>query len=130
MRKLPIALGILVLALGVLACGGTAPRSGLNLYPSSTPNATQTPMIVTVESTPAVVVIEVTVTSTPIGKLCVNAVVAVHLRPSPSDQNYPIMVLPNRTELVDLGGRSGKWMFVQVGDNQGWVHGDYVQRCD
>jgi hypothetical protein len=125
-----IFVAVLAIVLAILACGGAAPRRGLNLYPSSTPNATQTPMIVTVESSPSVIVIEVTVTSEPAGKLCVNADVAVHLRPSPNNQNYPITVIANRTELIDLGGRNSKWMFVQIGDNQGWVHGDYVQRCN
>lgn len=128
-KQWTILAGVLAIALAMLACGAAAPRR-LELYPSPTPNATQTPMIVEVQSSPVVVVVEVTVSSTPTGKPCVNAAVAVHLRPSASDQNYPIMVIPNGTELRDLGGRSEKWMFVQIGDKHGWVHGDYVQSCN
>lgn len=128
--RLKILFAVLVIVLGTWACGGMAPQRDLNLYPTVTPAVTQTPAVVEVQVSPEVIVIEVTVTSTPIGKLCVNAAVAVHLRPSASDQNYPIMVIPNGTELTDLGGRSEKWLFVQVGDKQGWVHGDYVRPCD
>jgi hypothetical protein len=123
---------IFVLVLGVLACGQTTPRQ-LSLYVSATaeiavsplvvqvtttPNATQTPNVVVISATPAA-----------LGVFCVNAPVAVHLRPSPNAENYPIMAIPNGTKLLDLGGRSGKWAFVELGDKQGWVNGAYVGDC-
>jgi hypothetical protein len=132
---LPVALGILVLALGMLACGGTAPERELNLYPTEVPNATQTPLVIiwtpTPRDTPTPNVVIREITQTPNAeRLCVNALVAVNLRPSPNDQNYPIMVIPNGTELTDLGSRNGKWIFVQTGDKQGWVNGDYLKGCN
>ncbi len=120
------------MVLEILACG-KAGRRELVLYPTVTPNATQTPVVIQITTspipmTPALVIVEVIQTPN-FSRLCVSALVAVYLRPSPNDQNYPITVIPNGTELIDLGGRSGQWMFVELGDKQGWVHGDYVQRC-
>lgn len=128
-----VILAILALVLASLACatGPTTPRP--SLYPSATPEITQTPFIVQVTTTPLdtplPVVVEITTTPST-SRLCVNALVAVHLRPSPSNENYPVMVLPNGAEVTDLGGRSGKWMFVQYADKQGWIYGDYVGDCN
>jgi hypothetical protein len=122
-------LAITILMLGVLACGRTAPRE-LNLYPTETPDPTQTPYLVEITSTPANTSTPVYIVVTPDEKLCVNAVVAVHLRPSPNDQNYPIAVVPNGTVLLDLGGRSGSWYFVSMGTEQGWVHKNYLSVCE
>jgi hypothetical protein len=131
MVRLRILLAVLVLVLVTLACGGQAPRRELNLWPTATPNATQTPIIVEVVET-QVILVEITPTPAPpqvVEKMCVSATVAVYLRPSPSDDNYPIMSLPNGAELTDLGGRDGSWLFVQYGDKNGWVNGDYVGAC-
>jgi hypothetical protein len=131
--RLRILLAVLVLVLSSLACGGTATRQPLVLYPTNTPDATQTPIFVEREVQVTTVVEQTTiveVTNTPnSGRLCVSALVAVHLRPSPSDQNYPILALPNGAELTDLGGRDGKWLFAQYGDKTGWVHSDYLGVC-
>jgi hypothetical protein len=135
--RLRILTAVLVLMLVTLACGGTAPRRELNLYPTPTVDATQTPIYVPVEVEVTKVierttVVEITPTPVPpqaVEKMCVSAVEAVYLRPSPSDDNYPIMSLPNGAELVDLGGRDGSWLFVQYGDAQGWVHQNYIAGC-
>jgi len=126
-RNSRVALAFFVIALGILACGRQS-RKELTLYPTPTPNATQTPVVVQITTTAVFVVVEVSQTPNA-AKLCVNALVAVHLRPTPNDNNYPITVIPDGTQLADLGGRSGKWMFVQLGDRQGWVHGNYVGNC-
>lgn len=132
--------GFFALVLASLACGSAAPvdrqatmRALLN--PSLTPNATQTPIIVEVTTTPVFVLITTTPeptvvqTSTKEVRLCVTATEAVHVRPSPSIESYPITGLTNGVEVVDLGGRSGKWVFVEVGDKRGWVDGKYLAPC-
>jgi hypothetical protein len=130
--RLNLLLAVLVLMLVTLACGGQAPaRRELNLYPSPTVLATQTPIVVEVVET-QVIVVEITPTPVPpqaVERMCVSAAVSVYLRPSPSDDNYPIMSLPNGAELTDLGGRDGSWLFVQYGDAQGWVHQNYISGC-
>ena len=124
------------IALGVYrSCNSPAPEPRrLNLYPSPTSEATQTPLVVEITTTPVPtytkVVIIVTETPSHLDKLSVSAVVAVHLRPSPSKRNYPITALPNGTVLEDLGGRDGKWWFVQYGDKRGWVHSSFVVACN
>jgi hypothetical protein len=131
-KTIRIVLATLAILLATLACGGTATKRKLDLYSAPTAEATQTPLVViwtlTPNALPSPIILEVTRTSYS-GRLCVSATVAVYLRPSPSDQNYPILPLPNRAELTDLGGRSGKWIFVELGDKQGWVYGDYVDSC-
>jgi hypothetical protein len=127
MRKV-LAISILVLAM--LACGGTAPRE-LVLYPSPTANSTQTPYLVEITTTPLPTQTPVIILVTPeAGSLCVSALEAVHLRPSPDDDNYPITAVPNGTELIDLGGRSGSWYFVSLGTEQGWIHKNFLQECE
>lgn len=125
------ALAVGVLALAIIACGSSAPRR-LNLYPSPTVLPTQTERIVVWTATPlstyTPIVKEVTSTPNP-EYLCVTATVAVHLRPSPSSDNYPVMVLPNGARLTDLGGRNGNWSFVSYGDKSGWVNSDYTKNC-
>jgi hypothetical protein len=125
-----ILLAMAVLMLVTLACGSTAPRTPIVLYPSPTVDATQTPIYlqVPVEVTKVVeltTVVEVTATARA-ETLCVQASEAVYLRPSPSDDNYPIVALPNGAQLVDLGGRDGSWYFVQLGDRSGWVNSNYL----
>ena len=131
-NKMRIILAVLVLLIVTLACGGQpAPKRELNLYPTATSAATQTPIVVEVVET-QVIVVEITPTPVPpqaVEKMCVSAVEAVYLRPSPSDDNYPITSLPNGVELTDLGGRDGSWLFVQYGDAQGWVNGAYLGDC-
>jgi hypothetical protein len=130
--RLKILLAVLALVIATLACGGQpASRRELNLWPTETPNATQTPIFIEVVET-QVIVVEITPTPVPpqeVEKMCVSALEAVYLRPSPSDDNYPIKSLPNGAELLDLGGRDGSWLFVEFEDKQGWVNGDYVGRC-
>lgn len=122
---------LFALILATLACGRTVPRE-LNLYPSPTPDVTQTAFVVEITTTPVSTYTPIVqiVTEEPAESLCVDAVVAVHLRPSPSNQNYPISVLLNKTVLEDLGGRSGEWVFVKHGEQSGWVHSDYVVACN
>lgn len=124
---------LVVLALGILACGG---QSNVELlrFPTPTTNS-PTPLVVVQEitSTPAPTqtpnVIVLTQTPNELGTFCVSALVAVHLRPSPSTENYPVQTIPNGTEVVDLGGRSGNWIFVELGTQRGWVNGDYLTDC-
>jgi hypothetical protein len=125
-------IAIIILLLGVLACGQTTPRQ-LSLYVSATAEIAVTPLMVQITTTPNVTqtpnVVVISATPAALGVFCVNAPVAVHLRPSPNAENYPIMAIPNGTQVVDLGGRSGDWVFVELGDKQGWVNGDYVGVC-
>jgi hypothetical protein len=69
-----------------------------------------------------------------VGKCAVvTASETVHLRPSPNTTGYPIEVLANGVEVVDLGGRVendlGTWWYVNVGKNQGWINGKYLDGC-
>jgi hypothetical protein len=61
--------------------------------------------------------------------ICVLADEAVYLRPSVSNEYYPILPLRNGSRLIDLGGRTGRWWFVQYEDKQGWVYGIYLDEC-
>lgn len=127
-----ILLAIVVLAVVTLACATGAGTPKPSLYPSPTAELTQTPFVLQITTTPmdTATPLVVVVSETPSGsRLCVNALVSVHLRPSPSTENYPITVIPNGMQLVDLGGRSEKWLFVQFNDMHGWVHADYVGDC-
>lgn len=134
-RNLLIALGIL--ALGALACGGQTTNSDERFaFWTVTPNATSTPLVVVHTSTPLPTytpneptVIVLTQAPNELGTLCVSALVAVHLRPSPNAVNYPIAPVPNGEKVTDLGGRNGQWIFVQYGDKQGWVFRDYLTQC-
>jgi hypothetical protein len=129
MKKALLALS--VLAVSVLACGG-APRKQLVLYPSPTVEATQTAFVQTVVATKVVQITTTpvpSITITPVRQLCVSADEAVYLRPSASIDNYPIVQLGNGTEVVDLGGRDGDWLFVQVDDKRGWINGKYLSAC-
>ena len=65
-----------------------------------------------------------------VGKCVVTVDVAVYLRPSPSEENYPITELANGSELEDLGGKDGDWLFVRFADKEGWVYGKYISGCD
>lgn len=131
---IPLAIAIFGLV-GLTSCRITPsqPVHDVGLYATQTVLPTQTPIVVQITTTalatqtPDVVVVSATPNYT---KLCVNAVVAVYLRPSPSVDNYPIRELPNGSELVDLGGRDGKWLFVQFGDKVGWVYSDYLGGCE
>jgi hypothetical protein len=130
MKRSQITIGILVL--GVLACGQATPRQ-LSLYVSATAEIAVSPLVVqittTADATQTPNVVVVSATPAALGVFCVNAPVAVHLRPSPNADNYPIMAIPDGTRLFDLGGRSDEWMFVELGDKQGWVHEDFVGEC-
>lgn len=122
----------IVLPLAMLACNSSRPDRRLNLYPSPTSDATQTPIIQTVVSTKVVQITTTpvkTATSTPVRQLCVSASEAVYMRPSPSTTPYPITQLENGSKVVDLGGRNGDWLFVSYGDKQGWVNGKYLSDC-
>lgn len=134
MKRILLPLGILIV---ILACRtGPSERSERpNLYPTPTENPTQTPVVVRVKET--VVVIQtttpkptMTIRPTEEVRLCVTATEAVHLRPSPSTENYPILQLERGEEVVDLGGRNSIWMFVQYRDKRGWVNGNFVEECE
>ena len=124
----------LLLVVASLACrlSPTEPRE-LNLYPSPTLVATQTPIFVQITTTPPATTTPIVIVATSTDELaatfCVSAVDAVHLRPSPATTNYPIVALPNGEKVEDLGGRSGKWWFISVGDKQGWVDSGYLSEC-
>lgn len=124
-----VALATLALAIAALACstGPTTPRP--NIWNTSTPVVVtaQVTKITIVTTTP--VVIEVTPTSRPPIHLCVVADEAVYLRPSPSVDNYPITEMVRNSQVVDLGGRSGTWLFVRYGTYDGWVNLRYVKEC-
>jgi hypothetical protein len=129
--RLKIVLAVLAILVVTLACGGQGQQTDRFTFWTPTPNASPTPIVVEVIET-QVILVEITPTPVPpqeVEKMCVRALVAVYLRPSPSNDNYPIMPLPNGAELADLGGRDGNWRFVQYGDAQGWVHGIYVGKC-
>lgn len=119
---------ILILSLAALACGGSATRRTLILYPSPTANASQTPYVVKETAPPLVMTVVVTQTEIS-NTLCVSASVAVYLRPSPGGDYYPIVALPNGARVNDLGGRSGSWLFVRYQRYQGWVNGRYLGEC-
>jgi hypothetical protein len=125
-------MAVSILAVSVLACGTSTPRK-LELYPSPTVLPTQTERVVIHTSTPlstyTPIVKVVTSTSEP-GYLCVTAVDTVHLRPSPSVENYPVMVLSSGARLTDLGGRDGNWAFVSTGKERGWINLDFVKLCE
>ena len=125
-----------VMAVAFLVLVSVACRRGeterVNLFPSPTPDATQTPVLVEVTK-----VVQITVTQQPTAKptmtrqikLCVTAQEAVHLRPSPDTEGHPITVLKNGSEVTDLKGRKGEWLYVEVEDKRGWVHEKYVGQC-
>src|SRR5687768_8546147 len=91
----------LTLALLVLACRTGSSERKLNLYPSPTVEVSQTPVVVQITTTSVYtytpIVKVVTETPRPTEKMCVDALVAVHLRPSPNESGYPIMALANGT---------------------------------
>lgn len=126
-----------VLAVSNLACR-TSPATPrvLVLYPSATPNATQTPIVQTVVNTRVVQITTTpvpTFTSTPthpVRQLCVSATETVYLRPSPGTDNYPITQLANGTKVTDLGGQDGNWKFVEVKSQRGWVNEKYLKDCN
>lgn len=130
--KIRLALGVLVL--GVLACGSRDPMPKMNLYATSTVQASQTPYIVVITETPnapdptqtAAIII---VTDTP-NSLCVSATSTVYLRPSPNTDNYPVTVIPNAAIVEDLGGRNGAWTFVGYKNYEGWINSDYLKECE
>jgi glucose/arabinose dehydrogenase len=128
---LVVALAIFIVA---QACASQSTRTPFVFW-TATPspsNATQTPVLVEITK-----VVQITVTPQPTAKptmtrqikLCVTAIEAVHLRPAPNDDNYPITTLTNGVEVVDKGGRDGEWTFVEVGDKQGWVYAEYIKPC-
>jgi hypothetical protein len=118
---------ILVLVLASVSCRTGSKVRRVDLFLSATATFANTPTLVLPTQTSVIVVVSATPAPS-VGK-CVIAPEAVHLRPSPSNENYPIMALPNGAQVIDLGGRSDKWMFVQFGDKQGWIHGDFVGEC-
>lgn len=136
MKKLSIVLAIFFLVLASLACGSKAEEwqmRGWTVTPSPTANtqATQTPYIVEITNTPAPTELPtVTPNPTAISYLCVTANEAVNLRPSPDASYYPIDPLKNGTKVEDLGARDGNWVFVKVGDKQGWINGEYLGACN
>lgn len=131
MRRALIALGVLCLL--ALGCGSASPRRNVSLYPTdeATPNATQTPFYIIHTQTPNATqtAVVVRVVETPNAWLCVDVQETVYLRPSPNADNYPIAVIPNGARVRNLGGKSGDWVFVELGKYQGWVNSEYVKGC-
>src|SRR5512139_257930 len=118
-----------------LACRTGNPERKLNLYPSPTSEATQTPILVEITTTPVpttYVVITATFEPTkPVVSihLCVSAEKSVNLRPSANDDGYPILQLSNGDEVTDLGGRNANWYYVQYRDKRGWINKRYLSSC-
>ena len=132
MRNKALALFFGVLALSILACRTGNPERRLNLYPSPTSEATQTPVIVEVTTTPApttYVIVTATAVPTVSIQLCVSAEKAVNLRPSPDERGYPILQLRKGDQVTDLGGRDETWIYVQYLDKQGWINKKYLSNC-
>jgi len=128
MRVTSLALPV-ILTLSILVCGRgqVTPRRELVLYPSETPAETQTPYVQIITEPAKTVIVVVTHTAESLPNLYVSAAVAVYLRPSPSTDNYPIIELPTGAQVVDLGGRSGDWLFVEWRGYRGWVYARYVE---
>jgi hypothetical protein len=129
--KILIVLATLVAA--SLACSSGPATERPSLYPSPTVQPTQTAWVQVIQLTSEPVVVEIT--STPVAtqavkKLCVVAIKAAYLRPSPSLDNYPITEVLSGGEIIDLGGRSGGWWFVQHGDKQGWMSSIFIGDCE
>jgi hypothetical protein len=129
----------IILLFAILACGAPSPREKPVLFPSPTSNATQTPIIYTSTpqptytplstQTPEIIVVIATSTL-PSTRLCVIADEAVYLRPSASDDGYPITPLLKGSVLTDLGGRNGNWAFVQFDDKTGYANLNWLGECD
>jgi hypothetical protein len=104
----------------------------LSVKPLPTFTAATTQEVLAKNTPVSTVTKEVLPVPTSVGKSCLLVVAnqSLNLRPSPSDQNYPIMALKDGDQLLDLGGRDGKWIFVEFGDKQGWVSGEYVKGCE
>lgn len=106
----------------------------MNLYATSTVQASQTPYVIVITETPnapdptqtAAIIV---VTETP-NSLCVSAASTVYLRPSPNTDNYPVTVIPNAATVNDLGGRNGVWAFVRYKSYEGWVNSEYIKECE
>ena len=126
-------IAIVALIVATLACGQPAQEwqlRGWTVTPSitsfpATTEPTQTPRVVEITTTP-----KPTATETQIIDKCVVASDSAYLRPSATTNNYPIMPLPKGTRVIDLGGRNNGWLFVHVGESDGWVYGEYLGECD
>jgi hypothetical protein len=125
-------IGFSLLVVVQLACTRSDSGGERLVFPTQTPQITQTPFLVEITTTPALtytpVVKEVTSTPQP-GYLCVTADENVYLRPSADLTGYPIAPLPNGSRLTDLGGRNGRFAFVSYGEFIGWVHLKFVINC-
>jgi hypothetical protein len=140
-RQKSILIFFLLIVFISLACGRSAgsPKSEPFTFWTPTPNSTQTPIIIVHTTTPLPTqtpeVIVLIATSTPYtNRLCVIADQAVYLRPSASDDGYPILPLTKGLELLDLGGREGDWAFVQYTNErgeikQGWSNIHWLGDC-
>lgn len=132
MKKYLLIIPILILV--SLACGRSTPRELPSLYPSQTPNATQTPIVIEITNTPENTqtpeFIYVVQTSTlPSTTRCVIATEAVYLRPTPSTDNYPVAPLPKGSKVILSGSVNGSWVFALFGEKSGWVQSNYLGNC-
>lgn len=132
-RSCTLVVALVALVVAQLSCG-TPSSSQFHSTPTVAP--TQTPIVQKVIQT-AVVVWTTTPkptrpspTATSATRYCISATEAVYLRPSPSISNYPIVELKNGTTVLDLGGRNGNWMFVEIGTKRGWVNRKYIKECE
>lgn len=122
-----VLLGVLALVLAMIACGQYITPTPTDV--ANTPVSTQEALPTLIPTSTKVLAV-VQHTEKSVGTcVAVSADVAVYLRPSPSEDNYPIMPLPRGAELLLTGGRDGKWLFAEYGDRSGWVYGDYVGAC-
>ena len=136
MKRIMIAL--LIVVLGILACGNPAPEyvlRGWTVTPTKFVDATNTPLVIYVEvtnspeptQTPELVII--TQTSNAVVTLCVTASDAVYLRPSPDATYYPLKPLVKGTVVIYKGTHNGEWKFVEVEDGAGWINSEYLGTC-
>lgn len=109
--------------LATLACGEYVTPIPMQVANTPTPTKTRLPTLSpTIANTPEKLP---TLSNT----LCVS-VKSVYLRPAPNADFYPIDPLLEGTEVVLLGARDGKWIFVQVSDQIGWVNSEYLSNCE
>jgi hypothetical protein len=135
-KLLAIVLAGFVIVLANIACSKSAPtdRPRLVLEFSPTPTLVPTqPTKVLATQTPIIEIVEITSTPLPTSantsELCVIADEAVYLRPSPSATYYPLDPLPKDSRVIFTGTKDGNWLFVDYGDQSGWINGKYLGNC-
>ena len=132
-NSLRIGLVIWVLGLGILACSKGSSVETIQ-FPTKTPNSTQTPILVEITTTPnpTYTPIYVQVSNTPVGlvTMCVVADQAVNLRAAPNSDYYPIDPLSKGTRVFLTGSKDGSWVFVNAGNQSGWINSEFLGTCE